>query len=426
MWPQECVRVFPPGAEEEIVTGQVYTDGAMRGRLTQARRSGWAFAIVEPQTLQLVVAYYGHCGGPWHSVIRAELQAIEQALARAVEPLVIHTDSQVAVSAFTEGKEYCCSAKSEGAEIWSRIWARLEDFGSFQLRKVKAHTTSEDVAEGLIGEFEQAGNAAADFFAVQARTMAQRCSPVDDFERHYARARSWYNLDFRATGSWKNDTVADVEQQSGNAHQQMRTRRPQSDMQRHEVWELPAGFMCRICGRRFGLADSPEAVSKKRCLGPMRARLLSSIGALPVYARFAHTAAELLRAGAVRWRTAQLPEDSAAAGTANVSRDAAVNAAQETGPPPRPLNIAVRRRLTGKQPDPLQKMGVLKESATGHLLAVRGRLTYCERCGRWAIDRMSTALAKRCAGTVDTVRGSYRIRRSRMREGRHPLTNRPL
>ena len=72
------------------------------------------------------------------------------------------------------------------------IWWRLRDFGSFDLRKVKAHTIAHDVAEGFISADKQAGNAAADFFAVQARKLAQEESPVNDFEGHYARARAWY------------------------------------------------------------------------------------------------------------------------------------------------------------------------------------------------------------------------------------------
>lgn len=349
--------------------------------------------------------------------MRAELQAIDEALMRAVEPLVIFTDSLIAINAFEEGKAYCCSAKSEGAEIWSRIWARLDGFGSFRLCKVKAHTTKRDAEEGLISAADQAGNAAADFFAVQARIMAQRAAPVRDFEMQYTRARRWYKLAFRAIGSWKEDTVADAEQTAGDTQEQARTERPGRGMRRHEVWVLPEGVLCRTCGLRFGPSLQPEAVAKRRCKGPLRARILDSMGARPDYERVAHTVPELLRAGATPWICQRRPVEGA-------STELAADRAEE---PAVPAARPIRRRLTGKQPDPLHAgPQVVKEHASGHLFAAKGRLTYCERCGRWALDRVSKALARRCTGNVDTVRGAYRVRRERMRAGRHPLTNMPL
>ena len=292
--------------------------------------------------------------------------------------------------------------------------------------KVKAHTTRKDSAEGLISAADQAGNAAADFFAVQARTLAQRDSPVSGFELHYARARKWYKLAFRAIGCWKNDALADVEQLSGDMHVQARAERPDHCIRRHEVWELPEGLVCRACGMRFGSSLKPDAVARKRCKGPMRARLLDSMGALPNYARVAHTIPELLRAGATRWRNSRVPAEGVVSELAAGPQGTSGDAAQEATPLV-PSSRVVRRRLTGKQPDPLDEgHAAVKETATGHLLVGRGRLTYCERCGRWALDRISTALTKRCAGTVDTVKGSYRVRRERMRAGRHPLTNVPL
>ena len=169
------------------------------------------------------------------------------------------------------------------------------------MRKVKAHTTHEDAAEGLISLVEQAGDAAADFFAVQARTLAQRNSPVHGFEVHYHRARRWYSLAFRAIGSWKEDTLADVEQ-SGAEHQRAGNTRPDPQTQKHEVRLLPEGPLCRICGRRFADGSAPASLARQRCNGPMRAKLLDHMGAVPNYARFAHTAAELMSAGVHPWR----------------------------------------------------------------------------------------------------------------------------
>ena len=427
VWPKPFTASYPPEANEVVLTGHVYTDGAMRGVLAQARRSGWAFAQVDPITLELVVAYYGHSGGPWHSVLRAELQAIDEALMRAVEPLTIHTDSQIAVSAFGEGKAYCCASKSEGADIWARIWSRLDGFGKFELCKVKAHTTVEDALEGLISAVDQAGNAAADFFAVQARLTAQRESPVDSFERHYARARKWYAVVLRAIGGWKDDAVADLQQEGGRGQEQERqqeyTAREDQKGRGHELWKLPQQVVCRTCGKRFAPVNL-ATVARRRCEGPMRARLLDSMGAFPSFARVAHTVPELLRAGASPWIQPNVADDNAVSGNATQVGASQLVEAQSAALQGASSNREQRRRLTGKQPDPnAAAVAAIKEEATGHLLVSKGRLTFCERCGRWALDRLSTALRKRCAGTVETAKGSYRIRRQRMREGRHPLSN---
>ena len=409
--PTARTHVFPSGAEETVITGNIFTDGALRGTLLQARRAGWAFAMIDPSTLQLVVAFFGSCASLWQSVLRAELQAIDEALSRAVAPAVIYTDSGVAVAAFSKGRKYCCSSKSEGAEIWRRIWWRLRDFGSFDLRKVKAHTTAHDVAEGFISADKQAGNAAADFFAVQARKLAQQEAPVTDFEAHYARARAWYGLAFRAIGAWKQDTLADVTEEEAR---QVSVQRPPVQLapeyDRHEVWEARGGLLCRACGKRFARQADPASIARRRCEGALGARLLSSMGFAPIYSRYAHTVAELLRAGA---RKAEVPTRL----TSTTLSPAECISDSPAAPP-----ALVRRRVTGKQPDPSGTRSVFKEDTTGHLLVSRGRLTFCDRCGRWALDRLSKALARPCTGSVDTVLGAYRVRRERMRQGKHPMT----
>ena len=281
---------------------------------------------------------------------------------------MIHTDSAVAITDFEKVKAYCCSAQSEGADIWARIWSWLGDFGSFQLRKVKAHTTARDAVEGLISAADQAGNAAADFFAVQAWIMAQRESPVHSFEAHYARAPRWYSLVFRAIGYWKNDALADVAEESNDGQVQNQRIRPEIVRKgaRHEVWQLQDGWVCRACGKRFGSDTELAALAKKQCPGPRSARLFDSMGVAPTFSRFAQSVAELTRAGVRRWEHSSAPAGSADGGEGNPNAEVR-----------RP-----RRRITGKQPDPYECRPAVKEDWTGHLLVSKGRLTFCDRCGR--------------------------------------------
>ena len=143
--------------------------------------------------------------------MRAELKAVEEAVRRAVAPLIIYTDSAAVVRAFEKGKAYACRATNDGADIWRRIWTVLEDFGDLQIRKVKAHTTAEDAAEGLIDPILQAGNAAADHFAVAARKLASQQSPCHSFDAHYARARAWYRHIISGIAHWQQDVFGDAE-----------------------------------------------------------------------------------------------------------------------------------------------------------------------------------------------------------------------
>ena len=124
--------------------------------------------------------------------MRTELRAIEEALRRAVPPLTIYTDSSAVADGFKEGAQWCCRSGCDGADIWRRIWARVAEFGTLQILKVKADTTASDVQDGLIEPMRQAGNSAADVFAVLARRKSEKEAPTVAFYKHYHRARAWY------------------------------------------------------------------------------------------------------------------------------------------------------------------------------------------------------------------------------------------
>ena len=127
---------------------------------------------------------------------------------------------------------------------------------------------------------------------------------------------------------------------------------------------------------------------------------------------FCHTVLEMRAKGAVQWmQELNRPDEHAPVATVECAH--------------------VRRRLVGKQPDPNSLVlrsvqSAVKEREFGHLLVRSGRFTFCDRCGRWAIDRMSLGLVRRCTGSVDTARGAYRIRRDRLSNGKHPLTGAPI
>ena len=77
------------------------------------------------------------------TIKRAEMWAFYQALRNATLPCTIHTDHQGIVDGIRRGKQWCLSAKRPHADVWRRIWAKLEDldFTEEQVQHVRAHRT---------------------------------------------------------------------------------------------------------------------------------------------------------------------------------------------------------------------------------------------------------------------------------------------
>ena len=292
--------------------------------------------------------------------------------------------------------------------------------------RLNPHTTAEDAAEGLIDPILQAGNAAADHFAVAARKLASQQSPCHSFDAHYARARAWYRHITSGIAHWQQDAFGDAEAEAAEEDdQEEQLHLPQEAGERleeaavrcrkHSLWIRQGTFHCRACGHSFVASAKPELLAKRRCKGPLDARVFDSLSMQHELAgRYAYTSEEMHAAGAVPWR--------------GVSGLPAVTAA---GADPRLAEEEVRRRLVGKQPRPISYnrkvvTETIREAESGHILVTSGSLTFCDRCGRWAIRRLSRGLQRRCTGTVDTSLGAYRVRRERLRQGRHPLTGRRI
>ena len=176
-------------------------------------------------------------------------------------------------------------------------------------------------------------------------------------------------------------------------------------IRRHAIWVFGHSVRCRTCGLSFGQGAAPSSVARMRCRGPPAARVLQGLGLrLAPNEEHAYTVDEMQSAGGTPCRAAE-----------------EAHGAVSTAPDP------PRRRLRGKQPPPTWEAPasaatLRKDVDSKHLLVKRGRATYCERCGRWAIDRNSKGLLRRCTGTTETTHGSYKVRRERLRAGRHLLT----
>ena len=101
---------------------------------------------------------------------RAELWAVLRALQTALPPICIHTDHMGIIQGIAKGRRWCCGARRPHADVWRRIWAKLEDLGFpsevVSFKHVKAHRTALAKA-GLAPEekLHAKGNEAADTWA---------------------------------------------------------------------------------------------------------------------------------------------------------------------------------------------------------------------------------------------------------------------
>ena len=168
---------------ERIPALRAYGDGS-GGEYTsdpRLRRCGWGFVLQQGESLQN--GMYGTLPGVRQTVPRAEITAATQALNHSVPSegaatFEFCTDCMVLVNGWWRGKAKCM--QSCNADVWEDFWNAVDAFpGAVLIRKVKAHTTQEDVEAGRISAEDKKGNEAADHNAglgakLHEPTFAQR------------------------------------------------------------------------------------------------------------------------------------------------------------------------------------------------------------------------------------------------------------
>ena len=94
---------------------------------------------------------------------------MSMAKASQVDYPVLHVDADYVVKGFPKVEE---RLTANNADVWAAIQREASQL-DVEVRKVKAHTTAEQVASGEVSWEDYAGNAVADAFAKAAAALAE-------------------------------------------------------------------------------------------------------------------------------------------------------------------------------------------------------------------------------------------------------------
>ncbi len=272
------VRTFVDGirGDEETATGDVYTDGALRGRWRRIMRAGWGVVVLKHGELKIAWRMHGTCPDLYPSVLRAELTAVLNVLRVAMPPLRIYVDNAEVVSGFQRGEEWCLAPERDGGDLWREVWERMGEIeGEVEVLKVKAHTAEEEVDEGVITARNRYGNLHADAEARRGARLAESLAPVGTARSEFLKAVRWLGWAKRFAAVWQGDSREEDEDWGEGGR---RTEEPVGPRQgaglRHLVWERGVALTCRRCGRLADTDQKRRDLRSSRCQGSAVGRLL--------------------------------------------------------------------------------------------------------------------------------------------------------
>ena len=369
------------------------------------------------------------------------------------------TDSAFVVEGFHKGKATTTAAAHEAADLWRIFWRLISDMGgergqgqrSISISKVKAHTNWSDVMEGRISHFDFVGNSAADKAAKEALATAKIESPATAYNAAIATAVMWAKWMLEYCTIWDprcpqtEAAVEDIlEGMERGQEGQDRTRRSTTT---HELWSDGKGTRCRRCGR--GSSDRKEISSfgADACKGSAEGRVLTSnTGNINyLWAAFRHTKTEMARQGFTLSRCAVIPssaiDEERLLELPGEDRGIGVGATTTEGGQANVEGQGDGEDPIGHLPGPIQRgesRGQEEErrSVTGGELSVRGtqvsrhnlrrigNVLWCDRCGAYSTQRAGARLRGECLIHALTRHRATRL--ARLREGKHPITNKPL
>ncbi len=279
--PERVVRtlVLADKGDALVATGDIYTDGAVRGKWRRIMRGGWGIVALAEGENKVLWRMHGTCHELYPSILRAELSAVLNVLRVALPPLVIHVDNAEVVRGFAQGHGWCTAPGRDGGDLWREVWTRMEDLGGgVRVTKVKAHTSEDDVDDGIITVRDRYGNLQADAEAKRGARLAESLAPVGVAKGELLKAIRWTGWVRRFAAGWKADVEegddGGDERGKGRSEEELRPGRVPTGL-RHLVWERGLEWTCRRCGRTANTDQKRRVMISSRCLGSAVGRMLA-------------------------------------------------------------------------------------------------------------------------------------------------------
>ena len=436
------------GEPVRTATGDLFTDGSSKGLYWRARRGGWSVVAVDGAGRWLWTKW-GTLGGLNVNSFRAELQAILEVLQIAVPPVRIHTDNQDVVDGVQRGRGWCTRAKAAGADLWRKVFDRLEELaskGQVSVIKVKAHTSWVDLLSRRITPREQFGNWLADGAAKAATAASEAEAPTASFNEQLRTALAWTRWIARYATDWVEDIAPSPMPKQGSPAE---GAWEYGDMYlRHEKWVVGQHALCRRCGISLPTHRGAARVSTQ-CAGAATGRAAAhATGNINyVWARFLLSKRQLEEKGGrqvsdaapPRWIVDPQRLHELAASPAQVAYTTRPRAERAE------LQPAFSGQITPawlRQPDWMPThlaqpwetdMGmhgcrreVLEARGNEHSVAFVGPIVYCSRCACFTLKRLGSRLKGICARPAGRAAAAVAYRLGRLRAGRHPITGQAL
>ena len=457
-------HVGEPPVDGALATGNVYSDGALRGLVPETRRAGWAF--IEVNGTERKWGKYGTMGEMFCTIFRAELKAVVEILRCACPPLTIHTDNQQVVDGWKAGKAWTCSSKRDGADLWRQFWTLINEIGDgVRICKVKAHVSFGRVQSGAMSVVDWCGNGLADTWAKSACSLAVQKSLVVRYHAAWAKAIAWYRWVTRFATEWGPSDVA-----ARLIVAPCIDRAPPPPLVchgSHELWRSTKTVWCRMCGvtAPWSGDERPPLAVRKPCKGSMADRCRSrgrEVANEPVsrllddgrvsFAHLRSQAASPFAPTVTAAPSGSLPADvrrelppsaeedeedpfgfiglgmdgPADAVTRSIAGEI-VASHQHTASGNEATNVrchqdrerAGRNRVRSHEGHD-EQIGGAHES---HKLSRTAHVVWCRLCGRHAATRLGVGLRNVCRGEAT---GVYPSRLQRLRQRLHPVTAVPL
>ena len=362
-----CGGRQPP--KDFVVSGNAFTDGAMRGRApVAARRAGCAWVIVDDAG-DVIFSLHGPCPDPFPTAFRAELRAVCELLVMVTPPITIWIDNKEVLDGIAKGREWCCSSARQAADLWRTFWHKMSDIGDEEVTfvKTKGHASDGDVQSGRSTLFQKRGNDNADHFAGRGVDIALGMSPNTHSIAAYKEAIDWYKWLTLLCSNWPRDVDPRPRDQNGSS-------------------------AAKAAGALMPQGKRPRGTSSsgRKHEGKMAVR----------------TAWQMEPD-----RLAAIDRAASAGGMcSNVSSGASSGAGGGTSG-------------SSGGPEALETLVQSKQLHSSHSMRITGNLLWCNNCGCYGQARFK-ALKEDCRGGATARARAGQL--AQLRLGRHPLSGEPL